>query len=392
MPAASFYISQVQELVHDSAGIDYTTVELLNFINNARQRVALDFHCVRQLFTDLTTVVNQEIYPIQGGVGGAEIVTGGSGYTNQTIAIFLSPPGAGTGATGIPVISSSGAITGINMTSWGSGYSNYPPGGLTGLSASVSGANPGAGNVISLTVGTGSQTSVEGYASGDTVTVANVAGTIEANGVFVVDVIFGPGTGRLNLRGTNFVHSYTGGGTVTNNNVGVFIIDSGGGTGATASTSNTSLGQILDILSISFIFGVQRTMLQWKPFTLFQAVFRANLNNVGQPAAWTTMTEANQFYIYPIPDQNYELEIDAIIMPNLLVNPTDTDTQILLPMADCVQFYAAHLALLKAQNFEQAEYMHKKYKTRQMEIQLTRQSRRISNPYQTFWRRLQRGF
>jgi hypothetical protein len=297
MPAASFYISQVQELVHDSAGIDYTTVELLNFINNARQRVALDFHCVRQLYIDLTTIVGQEIYPITGGVGGVEITNGGI-YIPPIIPTltFDLPPTGGTQATGNAVMNSAGtSVTSVAMTNWGSGYFSTP------------------------------------------------------------NATFSAG-------------------------------------GPTATGIAQALTSVFDILSISFIFGVQRTMLQWKPFTLFQAVFRANLNNIGQPAAWTTMAESNQFYIFPIPDQNYELEIDAIALPNGLLTSSDSDNQILFPMADCVQFYAAHLALLKAQNFEQAEYMHKKYKARQMEIQLTRQSRRISNPYQTFWRRLQRGF
>jgi hypothetical protein len=293
------YITQVQELVHDSAGIDYTTQELTNFINNARQRVALDFHCVRQLYIDLSTIVAQEVYPITSGIAGVEVVTGGT-YVPPAIptVTFDPPPAGGIQATGIAVMNSTNtAVASVGMTNWGLGYTAIP------------------------------------------------------------NVVF-----------------------------------SGGAPAATGNCNAQALLQVLDILSISFIFGVQRTMLQWKPFTLFQAVFRANLNNVGQPAAWSNLTESNQFYIYPIPDQNYELEIDAITLPNFLVNPTDADLQIMYPMADCVQFYASHLALLKAQNFEQAEYMHKKYKARQMEVQLTRQSRRISNPYQTFWRRLQRGF
>ena len=295
----SDYITQVQELVHDSAGIDYTTVELTNFINNARKRVALDFHCVRSFFTGLTTIVGQETYPMTGAIAGAKVVLGGGGFSAAPTLGFPQPPIPANTATGIAIMSGTvpnQVISSVAMTNWGSGY-------LPNQSPSIV-ITPPNGAVI--------------------------------NATYMINVI--------------------------------------------------------DFLSISFLFGVQRTMLQWKPFTLFQAVFRANLNNIGQPAAWSNYTEANLFYLYPIPDQNYTLEIDAIVIPNPLVNTTDNDLQIVDPMADCVEYYAAHLALLKAQNFEQAEYYHKKYKGRQMEVQLTRQSRRITNPYQTFWRRLQRGF
>ena len=51
----SDYIFQVQQLVHDSAGIDYQTSELTAYINEARARVAADFYCIRTYFTNLST-------------------------------------------------------------------------------------------------------------------------------------------------------------------------------------------------------------------------------------------------------------------------------------------------------------------------------------------------
>jgi hypothetical protein len=297
----SDYILQVQELVHDNAGIDYTTPELTQFINNARKRVALDFHCVRNFYTNLQTVVGQETYPISGGIGGATVLSGGA-YTPPTVPTVTFDPPAGTlggysaTATGTAIMNAAGtAVTGIAMTSWGAGYTTGP------------------------------------------------------------NITFAP-------------------------------------SGATALA--VPLLNVLDIQSISVIFGTQRTMLLWHPFTYHQAVFRMNTAlTTGQPTAYSNFTEANLWYVYPpLPDQNYPLEMDAVVTPNLLVNPTDADFQILDPMADCVQFYASHLALLKMQNFEQAEYFHKKYKARQMEVQMTRQTRRLVNPYQNLWRRLQRGF
>lgn len=292
----SDYISQVQELIHDSSAIDFTTAELTNFINNARNRVALDFHCVRQYLTNLSTVINQETYPISGGVGGAKVTAGGV-YAVAPTVTFGPPPAGGVQATGVPIMSGTApalAVSAIGMTNWGLGYTAVPA-----------------------------------------------------------------------------------------------VTFSGGAAAATA----VALINVLDILTITKIVGVQRTTLLWRVFTVFNAFFRANATQSGQPAVWSNYTEQNLFYLCPaLPDQNYTLEMDVVVMPTPLVSVTDTDTQILNPPADCVQFYAAHLALLKGQNFEQAEYMSKKYEKRQMQIQLTRQGARNPNVYNTNWRRLQRGF
>ena len=55
MTQLSDYMLQVQQLVHDTAAIDYSTPDLAGFINNARNRVALDFHNVRYLFQNASS-------------------------------------------------------------------------------------------------------------------------------------------------------------------------------------------------------------------------------------------------------------------------------------------------------------------------------------------------
>lgn len=293
----SDYISQVQELVHDSSGIDYSQAEMTNFVNNARNRVALDFHCIRTLFQPLTTIVNQEIYPMFGGVGGALVTAGGS-YAAAPAVTFAAPPAGGVTATGTPVMTGTAptlAISSIAMTNWGSGYSAVP-------AVAISGGGAGAATAIPLI-------------------------------------------------------------------------------------------NVMDLVSIAVLNGTFRQTLGWMPFTKFQAFCRANPTVLGQPLVWSNYTEQNRVFLYPaLPDQNYVMEWDAVIgSATPLVNATDVDSQILNPMADCVQFYAAHLALLKMQNFEQAEYYNKKYESRQARIQLTRQTVRNPNVYQNNFRRVQRG-
>jgi len=292
----SDYITQVQELVHDVSAIDYTTNEMTNYVNNARKRVGIDFHCVRQLFVGLQVVQGQETYPMSNGVGGAIITSGGNYPSAPPTVTFDAAPAGGITATATAVMTGT-AVTGIAMTRWGAGYSSVP------------------------------------------------------------NVTFSAGV-------------------------------------STATATAVAMLNVMDFQSISVINGIQRAMLLWHPFTYHQAIWRNNVSlSAGQPASWSNYTEQNLFYLYPPePDQNYPIEIDGVITPSPLVHVADVDTQILDPMADCVQFYAAHLALLKLQNFDQAEYMHKKYKARQQEIQLTRQTTRIPNIYQNVWRRLQRGF
>jgi hypothetical protein len=292
----SDYSTQVQELVHDSSGIDYTQTELTGFINNARNRVALDFGCVRKYFTGLSTIINQETYPITSGVGGA-LITAGGVYSSAPSVTFGPPPAGGVQATGIALMSGTGtnqAVSQIGMTNWGLGYASAP----------------------AITFGSGAAAAIA---------------------VAMVNVI--------------------------------------------------------DIYGISYINGVQRAMLQWKPFTYFNAVFRSNTTIIGPPAVWSGYNEQNLFYLYPaLPDQQYPLEIDAMVLPSPLVNTTDSDTQVNPPVNDCIQYYAAHLALLKAQNFEQAEYYNKKYEARSKQIMATRFGTRQLNIYQNVWRRLQRGY
>jgi len=290
------YQTQVQQLIHDSSALDFSLPELTAFINNARTRVALDFACVRTYFTNLSVIINQETYPINGGVGGA-IITNGGVYSSPPTVTFGAPPAGGVTATGVALMGGTGSsqfVQQIGMTNWGSGYTSTP--------------------------------------------------------------------------------------TVTF------------GSGAAAATAQ-ALVDVIDFHAVAVLFGTQRFTLQWWPFVRFNAFLRSNTLSAGQPGVWSNYTEQNKIYIYPaLPDQNYPLEVDAYVLPNPLVNTSDADVQINAPMSDCVQFYASHLALLKGQNFDQADYYRKRYEGRRAEIANTRLPVRRSNIYQSSWRRVQRGW
>src|SRR5215472_268773 len=289
MSQLSDYTLQVQQLVHDTAAIDYSQSDMTGFINNARNRVAMDFHNVRYLFQNASLIANQEQYPLFGGVVGLTINNGGLNYTAPTITI-AAPGGSGVQATAQAVVNN-GIITQINMTNWGTGYSAIPA---------------------------------------------------------------------------------------------VFIADA---TGSGAVLTAMAAINIFDLNSISVLWGTQRYTMGWLAFTPFQAFCRSNPTLRRQPAVWSGIPETNLTFVYPIPDQAYPVDIDAIGLPNPLVNTTDVDTQIIPPVNDCVQYYGAYLAMAKLQNYEQAGYWEKKYENRAKQVIMTKQDRRIPNIYRNQWRR-----
>jgi hypothetical protein len=155
----SDYITQVQFLVHDQSNQDFTTQELTNAINNARLSVALDFHCVRKLYisppnnapisslySPVSVIPNVEAYPLLGPNGlnsqivGAAITAGGANYSAATTVTFAAGPAGSVRATGVPVITN-GVVTGVNMNSWGQGYT---PGTLPAVTIADTGGGSGA--------------------------------------------------------------------------------------------------------------------------------------------------------------------------------------------------------------------------------------------------------
>jgi hypothetical protein len=307
----SDYTLQVQELVHDLSNLDFTQAELTSFVNQGRQRVAMDLHCVRAFFTNLTFITGQEYYPMSGGIGGCAVTNGGSGYTSVPTVNISAPPAGGIQATATALLTNQ-VVTQVVMTNWGSGYTTTP-------SVSISG---------------------------------------------------------------------------------------GGGSLATAQA--IALTNVLDINAISVLTTLsppQRFTLDWLPFSMFQAFFRASQLTTSYPGIWTSFEGAmpafgpnavnlvNPFLIAPIPNQNYVGEIDAVVQidtSNFLVNPTDVDTQIFQPNSDAVQYYAAYKALMKLQNFEHAEKMEAKYERRIGQIQPTKRTRRIPNIYRNAYQRIAR--
>jgi hypothetical protein len=288
------YIAQVQSLVHDETGADFTTAQLTSYINNARVSVALDFACVREFVTGINIIAQQETYPLTGAVAGVTVDDGGTGYVTAAIS-FTGGGGSGAAATATVT---SGVITAITMTNWGTGYTSVPA-----------------------------------------------------------------------------------------------VVITGANTTPASATANCLI-KVYDIVSIANIWGNQRYVLGYRGFTLFQAYLRSQLQFYQRPGVWTMQQQRRVVFLQPVPDQVYANEWDVLRLPDDLSisTPTAEDAQIVMPNADAVQYYAAALALMKLQNFNQAQFYLALYAARVPRIIIATGGIRIPNPYnKNFQRRILRS-
>jgi hypothetical protein len=277
------YVTQVQRLVHDASSAQFSANEIIDYVNTARDDVALDMHCVRQFVTGVQGIQGQEVYSLAGAVVGANVTNGGN-YTTPPIVVFDPPPAGGTQAQGTAVLNQAGnAIATINLTQWGGGYTTAP-------------------NIVFTPPG------------------ASAAS------------IFFP-----NVFQVNFIYN---------------------------------------------IWNLQRYMLNYRTFSMFCAYYRAWTTIFqSRPGAWTIHPEMLQVYLRPPPDQTYFMEWDVLSLPLPLVNLTDVDHEVRPPHNKAIQFRAAAIALMKNNNFDQAEYYEKKYEERVPRYIMGNGGIRIPNPY-----------
>jgi hypothetical protein len=137
--------------------------------------------------------------------------------------------------------------------------------------------------------------------------------------------------------------------------------------------------QTMDILNINLYWGNTRIPLRYLPWTQFNAELRFWQNYYGRPIAFSVYGQQS-FYLSPIPDQVYQMELDTIILPTDLVNTTDVDA-IISPWTDPVAYYACHQAKFKEQSYGEAEIFLNQYKAKAMSVINTSFTRRMPDPY-----------
>src|SRR3974390_872447 len=121
------YQTNTQDLLHDPNAQYYSLTDLTNYINRARNRIALRGQCVRLLLSG-------------GTITSITTNSAGTGYSG-TITITIS--GSGQQASATAPLSGSGVGT-VTLVNGGWGY-------ITGTSTTVTAAGSGGGTNATLT-------------------------------------------------------------------------------------------------------------------------------------------------------------------------------------------------------------------------------------------------
>lgn len=137
--------------------------------------------------------------------------------------------------------------------------------------------------------------------------------------------------------------------------------------------------QTMDILNINLYWGNSRLPLLYRPWTDFNAQLRYWQNYTGRPIAFS-MYGPTSFYLGPVPDQVYTMELDTVIEPTALVTGTDVDT-IPEPWTSPVAFYASHTAKFKEQSYGEAEIFRQQYLKHVQSVLTGTFTRRLPSAY-----------
>lgn len=259
--------------------------------------------------------------PISNGILSITVNSGGAGYTNPpTVQITApdSPSGSGVNFSGVQATAVAG-ISGSNVVS------------VTVLSGGAGYFQP----VVTLISG-------GGFGATATALVSPVARTVVNQEVYPFSqfnsLIAAPGSGVSN---------------------------------------------ILQVHSISTIWGTFRYTLIHKSFSAYQSYARTYTAGYQYiPTVWAQYGQgtAGSFYLYPIPNDAYQLELDCFCLPAQLNTSADPEA-IPAQWSDAVPFLAAYYAYLGSQRMADAQEMWKQFQVYMKRARQQSQSGGIVNPY-----------
>jgi hypothetical protein len=118
--------------------------------------------------------------------------------------------------------------------------------------------------------------------------------------------------------------------------------------------------KVIDSIALSANWGgVTRPTLDWMPWDNLQAYARAySVLNVSYPSVWSVYNDGPQgeIWIFPIPSQANEIELDATCTPKPIYSDDDFDA---IPdgLQESLKFGAASLQFLSRGRYTQAQVM-----------------------------------
>lgn len=118
--------------------------------------------------------------------------------------------------------------------------------------------------------------------------------------------------------------------------------------------------QVADAIAIAVSWGgVDRPALDWMPWDDFQAYCRAYaVLNSSYPSVWSVYNDGpyGEIWMFPIPTQAGDIELDAFCLPKALYSDSDFDA-IPRGFQKAIKFSAAKLAYMSSNRYANAQMM-----------------------------------
>jgi hypothetical protein len=133
-------------------------------------------------------------------------------------------------------------------------------------------------------------------------------------------------------------------------------------------TINTQLfnARTVDVTGIVIIWGNARTRLAERLYAEASSIYQPTTTYASVPVVFAKMTPT-QLYIAPKPNQAYDAEWDTAVISPDLESGTDVDP-LPFPWTEPVPYYAAHLARLQLQQYDEAQQYKQLYSDSLSEI------------------------
>lgn len=305
------YLKDLQGFVRDRSERELNPDDLRRYINRARREVAGRTQCLRVLS------------PICGAVQTITVTTGGSGYTNPTVAI--SSPDSPRG----------------------------------------SGPFPGGQQATAIAQQIGGQ-------------IINIAVTAGGDGYFQPGITINDPTGH-GATATASISPIS----ASQGNREVYLFSD---ISAIIDAQNPGIGPIIAVKSVSYIYANYRYSLPCYPFSVYQAMIRQYPRQylyVPTLCAQFGQGASGSIYKYPIPSTAYQFEFDCFCYPVDLIDDTSFEA-IPYPWTDAVAMGAAVYAYEELQNLNAAMYWQRKFDAYVPRFSAIARPGRMTNPYGRF--------
>jgi hypothetical protein len=140
------------------------------------------------------------------------------------------------------------------------------------------------------------------------------------------------------------------------------------------------------VRSISILYNNYRYSLPVYSFSIYQAMIRQypfQYQYVPTFASQFGQGVSGSFYVYPLPSQSYQYELDCQCLPIDLIDDLSVEA-LPQPWQDSVAFYACHLAMTELQNYNAATYFLTLYEKFAQRFSNYARVGRVTNPYGRF--------